>query len=147
MLSCSSAQSVRTAATRLFGALATLIGWVGAYQFVIRPSLRSRATPEEIARPLPGNDLVPDAEMTATRSVTVAGSPGEIWPWIVQVEYDRAGFYRYDLIENAAAAVEPIAQQRSSRNLRSWRSVTGSVYSPHLPKRPCRRHSSIKRTL
>ena len=38
--------------------------------------------------------------MLATRAITITGRPEDIWPWIVQIGYDRAGFYGYDLIEN-----------------------------------------------
>jgi hypothetical protein len=47
-----------------------------------------------------GDDLVPEPAMLATRAITIAGRPEDIWPWIVQIGYDRAGFYGYDLIEN-----------------------------------------------
>jgi hypothetical protein len=36
----------------------------------------------------------------ATRAVTIEGTPEEIWPWLLQLGYGRAGFYGYDLIEN-----------------------------------------------
>lgn len=49
---------------------------------------------------MPGDDLVVSPTFVATRAVTIRGRPEDIWPWLVQMGYDRAGFYGYDLIEN-----------------------------------------------
>jgi hypothetical protein len=74
---------------------------IGVYRFAIRPGqLRWGATPEELTRGLPGDNLVSAPTFYATRAVTIAGRPEDIWPWIVQIGYGRAGFYGYDLIEN-----------------------------------------------
>lgn len=85
-----------------FLAVVGLLGLlIGVYCFAIRPvQLRWGATPEELARWLPGDDLVRDPTFYATRAITIAGPPEDIWPWIVQIGYGRAGFYGYDLIEN-----------------------------------------------
>ena len=49
---------------------------------------------------MPGDSLVPSPYFCATRAITIEGRPEDIWPWLVQMGYDRAGFYGYDLIEN-----------------------------------------------
>ncbi|HMN28086.1 MAG TPA: SRPBCC family protein [Caldilineaceae bacterium] len=74
---------------------------VAVYLFLVRPGqLVWGATAEEIARPLPGDDLVADPTFDATRAITIDASPEQIWPWLVQWGYGRAGFYGYDLVEN-----------------------------------------------
>lgn len=90
-----------SAAKRLVMAIA-LVGLLAAiYFFAIRPSqLHWGATAEEVARSMPGDDLVPSPNLCATRAVTIRGTPEEIWPWLAQMGYRRAGFYGYDLIEN-----------------------------------------------
>ncbi len=71
------------------------------YWFAIRPGqLHWGATLEEIASSLPGDGLVPNPTFKATRAITINGTPEEIWPWLVQMGYGRAGFYGYDLLEN-----------------------------------------------
>jgi hypothetical protein len=50
---------------------------------------------------MPCDHLVPRAQFNATRAITIAAPPEEVWPWIVQVGYGRAGFYTYNLVENA----------------------------------------------
>jgi hypothetical protein len=58
------------------------------------------ATDEEIARPLPGDDLIPAAKLHSTHAVTVHAPAERIWPWLAQMGYgDRAGTYSYDLFE------------------------------------------------
>jgi hypothetical protein len=50
---------------------------------------------------LPGDELVPHADLTATRAVTVrAGGADGVWPWIAQLGQARGGFYSYDILEN-----------------------------------------------
>jgi hypothetical protein len=71
------------------------------YLLLIRPwQLRWGATDEEISRHMSGDELVLNPTFNATRAVTIEATPEEIWPWLVQMGYGRAGFYGYDLIEN-----------------------------------------------
>jgi hypothetical protein len=58
------------------------------------------ATAEEAARSLPGDDLLADADIVATRAITVGAPPSSVWPWLVQMGPGRAGAYTYDWIEN-----------------------------------------------
>lgn len=51
-------------------------------------------------RPLPGDDLLPDAQTQVSHSHIVAASPEQIWPWLVQMGCGRAGFYSIDLLDN-----------------------------------------------
>jgi len=75
---------------------------VVAYLLVFRPwQLRWGATDEELERAMPGDDLVTNPDLDTTRGVTVEARPEEIWPWLVQIGYRRAGFYSYDRLDNA----------------------------------------------
>jgi len=62
--------------------------------------LRWGATDEEIAAVQPGDELIRDANITATRAITIRRSPDVIWPWIAQIGQGRGGFYSYDSLEN-----------------------------------------------
>jgi hypothetical protein len=62
--------------------------------------LRWGATDDELNVALPGDELVPAADLTATRAVTVRASADGVWPWIAQLGQGRAGFYSYDFLEN-----------------------------------------------
>lgn len=63
-------------------------------------SLNWGATQEETRRRMPGDELVVDPTFNATRAVTIDGSPDDIWPWLIQIGYLRAGFYSYDRLDN-----------------------------------------------
>ena len=73
--------------------------------------LRWGATPAEVAASMPGDTLVPHAQYGSTRAITIGAPPGEVWPWLVQVGCQRAGFYSNDLLDNrgrpSARDIEP----------------------------------------
>lgn len=74
----------------------------GIYLLFIRPwQLRWGATDEEVARAMPGDELVKRPTFNATRAVTIKARPEETWPWLVQIGCTRAGMYSYDWIDNA----------------------------------------------
>jgi hypothetical protein len=82
---------------------------VAAYASILRPwQLTWGATTEELARSLPGDDLVPRPTFDATRAVTIDATPDVVWPWLIQVGVTRAGWYSYDLLDNIA---RPSAQR------------------------------------
>ena len=87
------------------GAVSLLFALLGStYVFLIRRAqLHWGATAEEIARSMPDDDLVAHAVFDATRAITIRGTPEQIWPWLAQMGFRRAGFYGYDLIENAGS--------------------------------------------
>jgi hypothetical protein len=96
-------------------AIAILIVLLGSsYLFVIRPAqLHWGATTAEIAQTMPEDDLVDHPVFDATRAITIYGTPEQIWPWLAQMGFGRAGFYGYDLIENAGSG----AGIRSARTI------------------------------
>jgi hypothetical protein len=73
--------------------------------FVTAPIFRRRhmnwgATPDEVAAALPGDDLLPRAAYSITRAIAIDAPPESVWPWLVQVGCQRAGFYSHDLLDN-----------------------------------------------
>jgi hypothetical protein len=48
------------------------------------------ATSEEVNRPLPGDDEVPDPAVASTRAISIQAPPGAIWPWLVQMGWRQA---------------------------------------------------------
>ena len=63
--------------------------------------LRWGATDGEVAGEMPGDRIVPRAQFNATRAITIEVPPEQVWLWIAQLGYRRAGFYTYDLVDNA----------------------------------------------
>jgi hypothetical protein len=87
--------------TVLLGVLVSGAAAVVLVYLVYRPwALNWGASREEIALPMPGDSIVSNPTFNATRAVTIAATPEEIWPWIVQMGYRRAGFYSYDRLDN-----------------------------------------------
>lgn len=100
-----------------FGVLVTLMltlgPWLGlgvgvglaailltAYYLIVQPwHSRWGATDEEVTRSMPGDKLLPEASGT-TRAITIEAQPEDVWPWLVQIGYGRAGWYSYDWIDN-----------------------------------------------
>jgi hypothetical protein len=64
--------------------------------------LRWGATPAEAAASLPGDALLPRTQYRSTRAITIDAPPDAVWPWLVQVGCQRAGFYSNDLLDNLA---------------------------------------------
>ncbi len=58
------------------------------------------ATPEEIAGAVVGDNLCINARVSATRCITISAPPHEVFPWIRQMGFGRAGWYSYDWIDN-----------------------------------------------
>ncbi len=82
-------------------AASTLGGAAAAYILLVRPwHLHWGATDQERSGSLPCDDLTPEADLTATRTITVDAPVEEVWPWIVQLGQGRGGFYSYDVLEN-----------------------------------------------
>jgi hypothetical protein len=76
---------------------------LGAYVLFFRPwQRRWGASDEEVKRMLPGDELVPHADVVTTRAVTIRATPADIWPWLVQIGQGRAGYYSYEQLENLA---------------------------------------------
>src|SRR6476646_5195066 len=73
----------------------------GVYVRFIRPwQLRWGATDDEVARAMPGDEVVLQPTFNATRALTIQARPEEIWPWLVQIGITRAGWYSYDWVDN-----------------------------------------------
>jgi proline iminopeptidase len=75
---------------------------VAAYAGWVRPRLLHwGATAEEVTGPYPGADVVPDGRRGATMAITIDASPERVWPWLLQLGGDRAGWYSWDHLDNA----------------------------------------------
>ncbi len=101
---------------RLFSLLLFFILNGCAYLMIIRPwHLQWGATEDEITRSMPGDEITTNPTFNATRAITIKARPEEIWPWIIQIGDQRAGFYGYDWFENrgirSAEVILPEFQQ------------------------------------
>lgn len=89
---------------RCFAVLTILLLVAVAYLGLCRPyQLHWGATNAEIERVMAGDELNTKPSFLATRAITIEGSPEDVWPWLLQMGYGRAGYYGYDLLENAGS--------------------------------------------
>ena len=85
------------------------------YALVIRPwHLRRGATDAEVRRSLPGDDLVPDPKCGYTHAITIKASVSEVWPWLVQIGYKRAGWYSHDFLHRLMGIAGCVDDERRS---------------------------------
>lgn len=86
---------------RTTAVLLATAGAVAAYATVVRPwHLRWGTEPGEATAALPGDELLPHADLVATRAIGIRAPGAAVWPWIAQMGQDRGGFYSYDILEN-----------------------------------------------
>jgi hypothetical protein len=116
-----STDSIGLVAVRLLVVLSVPIALFALYFLAIRPcALHWGSNAEERSRVMPGDSLVQSPSFCATRAITIDGRPADVWPWLVQMGYGRAGFYGYDLIENVG----------SEAGIRSLQSITPALEQP-----------------
>jgi len=69
----------------------TIAPWL--YVTLVRPwHLRWGATDEEVTKPLPGDEISPEASAQSTHAITIE-APEEVWPWLMQLGQGRGGWY------------------------------------------------------
>ena len=97
-------------------------------------------TPEERARAMPGDALIPSPTSTSTGAITVNAPPEDIWPWLVQMGTGRGGLYSYDWLDRlfgfldrpSATRILPEFQQLAVGDTIPWGrdTLTVSILEP-----------------
>jgi hypothetical protein len=54
----------------------------------------------ELNRRLPGDEYISRLRGGYTQAIGISVPASSVWPWIVQIGQDKAGFYSYELLEN-----------------------------------------------
>jgi hypothetical protein len=57
------------------------------------------ATRSDLARVMAGDSLLAGQTYSGTMAVTIDAAPEQIWPWLVQIGYQRGGLYSYDWLD------------------------------------------------
>jgi hypothetical protein len=100
---------MRTAAWTGVGGAALMAASAAAYSPPVRRwYLHYGATDEEITRVLPGDDLLPDADVVSTRAVTIEAAPATVWPWLLQMSSGRVGSVSPQCQQLAVGDVLPV---------------------------------------
>ena len=54
------------------------------YGVLVRPRMLDvGSTPQERYAPLPGDDVIPEADTVTTRAITINAPASDVWPWVV----------------------------------------------------------------
>jgi hypothetical protein len=98
------------------------------YAVWVRPRLLSwGATPDEATAAYPGDELVPDANHCSTMATTLPASPERVWPWLVQMGGDRAGWYSWDWLDNGG-------RPSADRIMPQWQNLAEGQRVDSLPQ-------------
>ena len=70
------------------------------YWFPLRRWMaRWGTTSSDLTRVMAGDGLIVDPPFVYTMAATVNAQPEHIWPWLVQMGYQRGGLYSYDWLD------------------------------------------------
>jgi hypothetical protein len=75
------------------------LGAVAGYAALQVLGRRAGSTPDERHARRPGDQLVPSPQLVTDHAVTIAAPPAEIWPWLTQMGWHRAGYYTPEWVD------------------------------------------------
>ncbi len=116
---------------------------LAAYWFLVRPWHQTwGATWIEVQRPMPGDELVPDAAWRTTHAINIQAPIQRVWSWVAQIGQGRAGFYSYDWLENLFGMnihnvdqiVPELQHLKAGDNIPFWRGTGLTVRQIDPPK-------------
>lgn len=85
---------------KLLGIVAGLIVLVVLIVVALTPWMdRWGATDAELAAIYPGDELLPEPASFVNRAITINAPPSAIYPWIVQLDAKKGGWYSYTWLE------------------------------------------------
>lgn len=101
---------IRTVLFAVVSAVMSAVVAAGAVYFlVVRPKVKAWGVdPAESELSLPGDDLVAEPTAIETRGIAIDAPTSAVWPWLVQMGYQRAGWYSYDTLDKKSANAERI---------------------------------------
>ena len=113
-----------------FTAILLLLVGLGFYYLVVRSVVvTGGATDTEARQSLPGDDIVPGEAMQNTLAVTVKAPLQDVWPWVIQLGQDRAGFYSHEFLED----LFPCEINNADRIVPAWQQRAVGDYIPVCP--------------
>lgn len=90
---------------------------IAAYLLLRPRMLRWGATRAEATEALPGDELCLKPRVQSTRAITIDAPPEQVWPWIVQMGIERAGFYSHDWVERLIARAGYVEGRHSATRI------------------------------
>ena len=84
------------------------------------------AKSQESVGPVVGDELCADARVIATRCITLSAPPKDVFPWLRQMGFGRAGWYSYDILDN-------LGRQSATRIHDEWQDIVAGSLVPGGP--------------
>ena len=76
---------------------------LGLYLAAAGPAMRGfGASSTETAARMPGDEYVGEGAASYTQGIDIDAAPEQVWKWLVQIGYKRAGWYNIDLVNRLA---------------------------------------------
>ena len=96
----SSSMFSKSKAKPVITVMTIIIVFVVGYAYIVSPWLLTHGTTkDELSMVLPGDIYLPNPKVKMTQAITIDAPPEKVWPWLVQMGQDRAGFYSYERLE------------------------------------------------
>ncbi len=93
----------------LLGFVSALVAFVASYLLVFRPRIKAWGVDTlETEEALAGDELIPEPMATETRGVTIDAPVSQVWPWLVQMGFGRAGWYSFDSMDRRNKSADAI---------------------------------------
>ena len=84
----------------MFPTLLVILTFAMLYWFPVRRWMARWGTiPSDLTRVMGGDSLIVDPTYSGTMALIVNAPPEDIWPWLVQMGYQRGGLYSYDWLD------------------------------------------------
>ena len=89
-------------------ALAAVLYWFPVRRWFARWG----TTADDLARVMTGDAVIVNPTHSATHAITVDAPPDAIWPWLVQMGYQRGGLYSYDWLDRLFGILDRASANR-----------------------------------
>jgi len=110
-----------------FRATVVMLSGLFGYAVFLRPRLvRWRATDDELARRMLGDEQIEHPLTNTNRAITVEAPVEDVWPWLAQMGSLRGGWYSYDWVDNGG-------RPSADRVLEQYQQVQPGDVLPCLP--------------
>ena len=89
-----------------------MAGMATAYWLQLREQHQSwGVVPADAERSLAGDELIDDPGIVETRTLIIDAAPSRVWPWLVQMGYERGGWYSYDKMDMKSSSADTILEE------------------------------------
>jgi len=89
-----------------------MAGMATAYWLQLREQHQSwGVVPADAERSLAGDELIDDPGIVETRTLIIDAAPSRVWPWLVQMGYERGGWYSYDKMDMKTSSANKILEE------------------------------------